>query len=567
MTGNKHLFWAFSFFVACFLVSSFYLASHRSLCETLEAESALIAKAFYEGKATLINQLNGKEDLDKPPGFYWLICSLYNISPSWEVAARLPSLGSVALFLFLFWKISEHFNLNKHLMFFWGFIFMFCPKTFWMSQVARMDMFFGFLCFLSLCFFLKAISGIEKDEQQGAQQLNKGPILALFLSSGLAVMVKGPLGAILIFGTIVIYLLLDKRPYLIKKIFFTPHVIVFFIVCLPWYIYVVFETDFRFFHRFILEENLSRFTSLLPGGSFKEFNHSPPTRYLVYLLTGFFPWSMLIPFWCYKFIKSWHDLRLETRLFFIYFGFVFLFFTIATSKRSDYILPLYPAASFLCASFLTSVGRDKLLRYSIGFIVWFLFTVSLCLALVGGYVHFEGYVPLLSVLKQKNNVIITFILYNISGQYPLFVLLSLVFFVGLMMYKKIKDQQFIAFFVASAGLLFLVIGISFLPAIYRGKDVRPFCQRVNKIVCSRALYYAGFWDEECTFYLDRVVEKLDLNEVARVMEDSSQKIFFIVDKKRLKWMKKKGIRFFIIVREANLVLRPLFLVSGRREPG
>ena len=563
MTGNRQLFWAFLFLLTCFFMATFYLASHRSLCETLEAESALIAKAFYEGRAHLINQLNGMQDLDKPPGFYWLISGLYSVSPSWEVAARLPSLGSVALFLFLFWRFSGHFRLDKSFFVIWGLIFIFCPKIFWMSQIARMDLLFSLLCFISIYFFIRSILSVERDIELDPDNLNKGFLIAFFIFSGLSVMVKGPLGALLIFGTVGIFLIVSKRFNLIREIFLSPYVLVFFVICLPWYVYVTFKTDFRFFYRFILEENISRFSSLLPGGSFKEFNHSPPTRYLVYLLTGFFPWSLLIPLWCYKIVRGWHAVRFETKLFFIYFWFVFIFFSLATSKRSDYILPLYPAASFLCANFLIDPKNDGFLTYSLKAVCWLLVTLFLCLFLMGVYVHFCGYSLLLSVSKAQEDVV-AFILSILDSQYLLFLFLFLIFLGLIILYKRDKYQQLVSFFMVATGSCFLVMGVFTLPAIYKGKDVRPFCNKVNSIVNSTPLYYAGFWDEECTFYLNRVINKLDINKVEHIMSNSSQKVFFIVDKKRLRLMKKKEIRFYIILKDSSLVLRPLFLVSRSR---
>ncbi len=559
MTGNRPLFWAFLFFLACFFTASFYLASHRSLCETLEAESALIAKAFYEGRAHLINQLNGKEDLDKPPGFYWLISGLYRVSPSWEVAARLPSIGSLVLFFFLFWKLSQYLRLDKGFLALWCLVFVFCPKIFWMSQIARMDLLFSSLCFLSIYFFIRIVSSVGKDAEVDPGKLNKNFLTAFFLTAGLSVMVKGPVGAVLIFGTVGIFLIVSKRFYLIREIFLSPYMLVFLAVCLPWYVYVILKTDFRFFYRFILEENLSRFSSLLPGGSFKEFNHSPPTRYLVYLLTGFFPWSLMVPLWCYTTVKGWRSIRPEIKVLFVYFWFVLVFFSLATSKRSDYILPLYPAASFLCANFLMAPQNKGLFTYALKGISCLLVTLFLCLFLTGVYIHFLDYSLLLSVMKAQEDVA-AFILSTLTSQYLLFLLLFFIF-LGPILINRTRGKQLLPFFMAAAASFFLVTGMFTLPAIYKGKDVRPFCKKVIRIVGSSPLYYAGFWDEECTFYLDRTINKLDMDKVNSIMNNSSKKVFFIVDKKRLKLMKKKGIRFSIIFKDNSLVLRPLFLVS------
>ncbi len=566
MKRGGFFIWAFGIFVVCFFSASFYLASHRSLCETLEAESALVAKAFFTGKATLINQLNGKEDLDKPPGFYWLIAALYNVSPSWEVAARLPSILAIALFLFLFWKVAKISGFDKRLYILWAFSFLFCPKIFWMSQIARMDLFFSALCFLSIYFFIMAIGPGQAIEEAKTHPLKQQYLLYFYISTALAVMFKGPLGAVLIFGTVFFFLLFEKRPRLFKDIFFSPYLLVFLALSIPWYVYVTIKTDFRFFHRFILEENLSRFTNLLPGVSIKEFNHSPSTRYVVYLLTGFFPWSLLVPIWLYKVFKTWKLQDSTSKVFFIYFCFLFLFFSLAMSKRSDYILPLYPAAAFFSARLLFEDKKVKFLKNFWSGTSLFLCVIFFILFLSGAYFSLYGdnFIQA-SFIKQEQRELASFLIKIISNEYLLFFMPFLGFAAFLAKFRKREGEQSVSFFFICGAISILVVGIVTLPALYKGKDARPFCLQVKRIVGSSPLYYAGFWDEECTFYLDRIIEKLPLQKAAKLLQTSSRSdekgLFFIIDKKRYSRLKKMGISFKVEYKDKKLVLRPLFLVK------
>ncbi len=556
-----------TFFITCFFAGVIYLAYGRSLCETLEAESAIIARNFVDGKAFLINYLNGQEDLDKPPLYYWLIAGSSYIAPNWELAARIPSIGAVALLLILFWQICQCLKKDLSFLGLWILVFLMCPKVAWMSQVARMDFLFSATLFLSLFLFVKSVRLCDVcSSSKEESAFNKGYISGFFVTTGLSVMIKGPLGAILIFLTVILYLILSKKYTLIYKIFFSPYILLFFLTSIPWYIYAIIHTDFRFFHRFILEENLSRFTNLIPGGSFKDFNHSPPTRYIVYFLTGFFPWSLLAPIWLIKILRSWKKQEEVTRLFFVNFIFIFFFFSLALSKRSDYILPLYPVSAFLTADFLLRNRDAKILEISIKSILWGLGLVFSVMFLFAFFIYLESpaefLTSFLSILNIKVNEQLLFYLEVLEKSAPAFLLVALASFAALVIFKKVSMVPLPGYLMGPSAILFLAAFLWVLPNLYAGKDARPFCRYVKSVVGRAPLYYPGFWDEECAFYLNRVIPRLSLKRAALLIKNGDKRFFFILDRKRYKYLKEMGVSFPFISKQGSPILRPLFLVSN-----
>ncbi len=556
----------FLFFLACLLLGASYLSYERSLCETLEAESAIIARAYATGQARFINQLDGKEDLDKPPLYYWVIAGFSFFAPNWEMAARLPSLLSLAIFVLLFFAISASMTRTGPFFFLWSVMFLFCPKILWMGQIARMDMFFSATCFLALFFFMKGAGLLNVENDGERPNIIEGRYLAgLFVSAAASVMMKGPLGAILIFVPIILFVLAERRFVLLKRVFLSPYLLLFLALCLPWYAYVTVKTDFRFFHRFILEENLSRFTSLLPGGGFKEFNHSPSTRYLVYFLTGFFPWSLMALFWIPAFLRKWMALRPVSRFFLLDFAFVFIFFSMAVSKRSDYILPLYPAAAFLGAEYALFQGKPSTLSRLMRFVIVLVMAICGLLAVAGILSHFLDVSAIFAhAFHVKNPALIPFFVSILKSQTLLFLFLALSFLLVLVfgIRRFSKDRPAIAqdSFNILAGLLICCLMLFTLPAIYKGKDARPFCRNVVEIVGEKPLYYGGFWDEECSFYLKRKVTRVDISKVEYLFKKRDKQVFFILDGKRYRLLKKGGLNFPLEYRDKGLVLRTLVLV-------
>ena len=553
-------------FLACSLVlilAALYLAVNRSLSSTLEGESAEIAREFLEGHAIVVNHLNGQEDLDKPALYYWIIALVSKLVHKWELAARLPSIASVFMLALAIYLIGSPSD-SRLLFPLTCFVMVTSPKVLLMSQTARMDMLFTAACFGSVVAFYLFWKGME---EEGA---GSGFPVGFFVLAACAVLLKGPVGAILTFCPVAIFICMERRWHMLRSVFLGRGMILFLVLTVPWFVAATVETNFRFFHRFVLEENLSRFTSMIPGGTFKNFSHHPMNRYFLYFLAGFFPWSIIWPFWVYEVVRNWNEKDSKAKLFFIYFSFIFIFFTMAISKRSDYILPLYPAGAFLTAQFI--LKGQKRWRVEAPYVAFFaiMFMAATLLSALSFALIFhgpEGLPHFLSRLKKLE--LYSFLLLKYPYLVATLVLLATVNFVGLisLCVGRKKRHQGKAFISLSPPVLMTISLVLFvtvvLSSIYKEKDTRGFCKEVACLVKNCPLYYYDFWDEECTFYLHREINAIYGVERLRSEINKGEKIFLILRDSQLRTLQQKGIYFPFVCRKNSPPLRPLVLVCNK----
>ncbi|GEM_PF-3184867 len=548
---------ACSLILVCAVV---YLAANRSLSSTLEGETAEVAREFLEGNGLLINHLNGQEDLDKPALYYWIIALLSSVAPSWELAARIPSIASLFLLAFAIYRLRD--PSDSYMLFpLTCFVIISSPKVLLMAQTGRMDMLFTAACFGSIvAFYLFWKNGQDRGEYLGCPT-------GFFVLAACAVMLKGPVGAILTFCPVAIFLCAEGKWHVLKRVFLGKGIILFFALTVPWYAAASIATDFRFFHRFILEENLSRFTSLIPGGPYKDFSHHPINRYFVYFLTGFFPWSLVWPFWVYDILRNWKQRDKRSRLLFIYFWFVFIFFTLAISKRSDYILPLYPAGALLTVLFM--LDGQKKWRVETPYLALFavLFAAGSALSIVSIIALNEGPDRLAHFFRATKKMEMYF--YLLSKYNFLLIGLIALAIIGLfgllsrwiLARRWERDRLLGLFSVLMTTSLALFVTV-FLTSVYKEKDARQFCKEIAHVVKDSPLYYYGFWDEECTFYLHRRINSIYSIKLLQEKINGDEKIFLILKGQELKNLEQKGISFPFICREKAPPFRPLVLVSN-----
>jgi len=239
----------------------------------------------------------------------------------------------------------------------------------------------------------------------------------------------------------------------------------------------------------------------------------------------------------------------------------------ALSKRSDYILPLYPASAFLGAEYVLLGGNPFILSRLIRFVTVLVMAICGLLVVVGIFSHFLDVSAIFSrVLYVRNPALISFFVSILKSQTLLFLFLALssllVLFFGIRIFSKGRPATVLASFNILAGLLVCCLMLFTLPAIYKGKDARPFCSKVEEIVGEKPLFYGGFWDEECSFYLKRKVTRIDISRVEDLFKNRNEQIFFILDGKRYRLLKRRGLRFPLEYRDKGLVLRTLVLVSN-----
>jgi 4-amino-4-deoxy-L-arabinose transferase-like glycosyltransferase len=129
---------------------------------------------------------------------------------------------------------------------------------------------------------------------------------------------------------------------------------------------------------FFIQQNLAYFFS-------GESRHPEPFYYYLPILAGgFFPWSLFLPTVLFRTLRRGFSKMADRTLYLVlWFAAVFLFFSVAKSKLSPYILPVFPALALLTAAlwnafFIESAseGARKGVLYPLGFL-WVAASVAL----------------------------------------------------------------------------------------------------------------------------------------------------------------------------------------------
>lgn len=125
-------------------------------------------------------------------------------------------------------------------------------------------------------------------------------------------------------------------------------------IALPWYLVVGYATDGAWLTGFIGGHNVNRFLAPME-------NHSGPIVYYIPVVcAGFFPWSIFAWQTGRYFKQSFGESRDDSPalLFFVtWFGVWLSFFSLASTKLPNYVLPMYPAIAILTARYLAVWSR------------------------------------------------------------------------------------------------------------------------------------------------------------------------------------------------------------------
>ncbi len=287
----------------------------------------------------------------KPPLMHWIIAGISFLSGSVsEWSSRLPSvLALIGMSLITLVFLQKRKNVQTGVIS--ALILLTSFELHRYSLECRVDM--------TLAFFMSAsLFGLFKWEEKG---LKGYPILTV-LCLGCACMVKGPIGAVLPVGIAALYYLL--RGHAFWKVLWKS-----LLVALPallilgvWYA-LAYQIKGESFLTVVFAENIGRFLGMKDqalGIQYTLGHQGPFWYYIPALLLGLMPWTLipLLLLFVFKYKESWKNRLPFTwkrfvsmdafTLFSVLVVIVFLFFyAFPSSKRSVYIMPLYPFAAYL----------------------------------------------------------------------------------------------------------------------------------------------------------------------------------------------------------------------------
>jgi 4-amino-4-deoxy-L-arabinose transferase-like glycosyltransferase len=277
----------------------------------------------------------GLELPSKPPLFHWLAAVtswVHGSTDEWSIRFPSAALSLIAL-LCVFAAGSALWSPMAGLI-----AALTLMTTFEWARAAtgaRVDMTLTFgleLAFLSLLFFLRGRAA--------------GWLIPLYVGITLAVLGKGPVGAALPGLVAVIMLALTRDPSFLRQMRLGYGALIVSVVAGSWYVMALRLGGWQFFYKQVLAENVFTFFNSQDFGG----GHRHPVSYLLgAVLLGLLPWTIFFPgagvrLWRQRHQLSRHDPRLYLL---VWIAVVFGFYALAASKRSVYLLALYPAVALL----------------------------------------------------------------------------------------------------------------------------------------------------------------------------------------------------------------------------
>jgi 4-amino-4-deoxy-L-arabinose transferase-like glycosyltransferase len=287
--------------------------------------------------------LDGHPWLEKPPLYYWQAMLAYSVFGVSDTAARIPSAADATLLVIVMYLFFRRFRCGVQVDA--ALITASCAGMIGYARAASTDM------------SLAAAFGATMLAWWAWRESQKRIYLALFyLFAALGMLAKGPVAPFLATLVILLFAAATREWRLIVRTLWFPGLLLFVGMALPWYVAVQARNP-QFFHEFILEHNLARFSTDL-------YHHRQPLwYYLPVVLLALMPWPVFVIAAIARTVRVWRnerkssnaspDFELQFNVFACCWLIVpLIFFSLSQSKLPGYILPTVPAGAVLLANYL-----------------------------------------------------------------------------------------------------------------------------------------------------------------------------------------------------------------------
>ena len=308
----------------------FYHLGAAALFEPDEGRNADKARDILLLSDWITPYTNFVPALDKPIFYYWLVAIAYKIFGVSEFSARLPSaLAGLACVVLVYYFAKRYLGPQTAL---WSsLVLVGSVEYLLLARIVIFDMPLALTMTLSLCAFYAA-------QRTGDAATRSISYALMYIGAAAGMLIKGPIGLILPGMIVIAYIVAAKKWSLLREMHLFAGTLLVLGVAAPWYIWCEIKNP-GYLRYFLWEENFVRYFT-------PHFNRPGPWYYfVVVLLVGFLPWTLLLPF---VFSRARKKLRDDAIVFLLLWaGLPFLFFSLSSSKLPHYILPVFPPLALL----------------------------------------------------------------------------------------------------------------------------------------------------------------------------------------------------------------------------
>lgn len=482
----------YAWLLAALCVVGLFLFLGESLFNTRgEPREAVVALSMLQDGNWILPVNNGVDMAYKPPLFHWCIALFSTVAGGVsEYTSRMPSAVALALMVLGGYGFYAR-RRGSELAFLMGLITLTNFEVHRAGTNCRVDMLLSALMVLALYQLYR----------WGEKGLKGVPWTGILCLSG-AFLTKGPVGMAL--PCLVVAIFLWIRGMKFGRIFlsFLGVGLASCVLPLAWYV-AAYRQGGDEFLQLVLEENVYR----LLGKMSYESHENPAYYNLITVIAGYVPYTLLVLIslfalkyrkWSGKPAAWWNRFRAyvrkmdDVRLFsLLSIVLIFVFYCIPKSKRSVYLLPVYPFLAYFLAEYLVYLTRRHVRVVKIFGSVM---AVLAGLLLVVFFSLRMGWIPdsIFSGSHADQNIAFKRALESVPLGIVSWILLllmagSIVWFVSFL--KKGKSAVRLPYAVIGVIVaIFLGLDGIFQPAVLNVKSDKPIAERIASIVPEGKLY-------------------------------------------------------------------------------
>jgi hypothetical protein len=345
--------------------------------------------------------------------------------------------------------------------------------------------------------------------------------------------------------------------------------LIFFAMTLPWFIALWHQAGTEYLNVFFVHNHLQRF---FPAGLAGQISgaasghHNPFYYYITEFPSGFLLWSILIiPVLFHAFSKSCRSgdatvLSEKGTLFakcWFFAGIIFL--SIASTKRTLYLMPIFAPIAMLTAAYIDSTIKSPQSLTKIGKIFCWVFTMVLFfvgLALTPVYF----YIKKLYTMHMSGMLLV-----------PIIVLSIFIIALSCVAIRYFQQRDLKKYWISMNASIILMLFFAVtvvIPVMDDHKSFVPFCRAVTATVPINAPLYGYQPDETLRgavpFYTGRnVIETEDLQDIMLLLKKDEP--FFIMIRDKRDQIEKELLntgKLYVLVKQMMGTDRTLVLLSN-----
>ena len=544
---------------ACIILFTGFLflfnTGKRDLWAPDEPRYAQVSKEMRDSGNFIVPHLISEPYPDKPPLLFWLI-NLFSIpfGKITAVSSRLPSaFAGIGCCLAIFYLGKSLYH-NTRIALLASLFLATSSKFLWMAHRVAFDVPLTFFVTMAILCFYKGYAArhgrslttppCEEWDKGGVKKQERRYYTLFYIFMALGVLTKGPIGFILPFCIVLTYIILEKDIRVLKET--RPWIggTIFAFIVFTWVYLASIYGGKEYAYQILFKQNVGRFAS--------SFAHKRPFYYyFINFPVNFIPWSVFVPsIAIYLFSKEGRGKIQSISLPVIWFGVIFVFFSIVSGKRDIYVLSLYPAAALITAWFLNEFVeqfREKHFKKIGYYPCYILCGVSLVLSILLPIVVYKLY-------PQYTSSTIPFVAILLIG--------------GLVMLRFVRYARIIPFLFTIIFVIFFAFNIGTLkaiPILNQYKSAKEICDKANSVMKpGEKLAMYNFFRDPYLFYTNRNhIEVLRGTEELRRFLNSNERVFlFIQEKDFNKVSKLLEIPMFVLEKD-SVGHRDMLFISNK----